>query len=469
MVSVPIFSQILGLLLTPIVTRLYSPADFGLLESFGASCVIFSVITTLGYHNAIVLPKSRNAAINILFMSIVFTMIVSLISAVFILILGEEVSEWIGSPSLGKYLWLVPVAVLIHGTHQSLRQWKSREREFSNMAISSVSEIVIKKTYQILIGILGFASGFHLIIAGIVASIVRNFVLLSKIRDIKSKAISIVNVREVLIRYKKFPIYSIWGDLFSRLPAIIIAIMTVKYFGQELLGYYGLSLMVLSLPFALISGSIMEAFIPRVAMAKHDGKHTDMFERLYVRLVVLMVFPFIILWHYSDILFPFVFGDNWAESGVIAKILITKILFEMMFTPALSLINVMEKQHLQLIRSVSNSIVTAIALFIGNYYSDFYMALWVIVIFEALLITIVGGYMMHIISFKVSEVMQKLMKYMLIIVLFFYAMGKVKTYYDNVNVELFLIVAGMSVIYYLLLVYLDKELQRYFYKLYAKL
>jgi lipopolysaccharide exporter len=386
---------------------------------------------------------------------------VSVISAVFILILGKEVSEWIGSPSLEKYLWLVPIVVLVHGTHQSLRQWKSREREFSNMALSSVSEIIIKKVYQIFIGILGFASGLNLIIAGIVATILRNLVLLYKLRDVEFKVINAVSIKKALVRYKKFPIYTVWGDLFSRLPAIIIAIMIVKYFGQEMLGHYGLSLMVLSLPFVLISGSIMEAFIPRVAMAKHDGKHIEMFEKLYIRLVVLMVFPFIVLWHYSGILFPFVFGDNWTEAGIIAQVLIVKILFEIIFSPSLSLINVMEKQQLQVIRSVSSSLVTAIALLIGNYYSDFYMALWIIVCFEALSITIIGGYMMNIINFKFLHIMKKMMKHMLIIVLFYFVMENIKLYYNSVNFELLLIIIAISSCYYLLMLFLDKELQQY--------
>jgi len=448
---------------------LYSPEDFGLLESFGAACVAFSVFSTLGYHNAIVLPKNEGTAVNILFVSIVSTVLISLFSLFFFLTFRDEVSQWIGAPELEGYLLLAPLIVFIHGTHQSFRQWKSRNRDFKNMALSSVAEIIVKKIYQIPVGLFGYASGLNLIYAGIVASVTRNIVLLSKIKDIDLQVINIIDIRRVLIKYKKFPIYSIWSDLFSRLPAIIIAVMMVKYFGQDMLGYYGLSLMVLSLPFVLISGSIMEAFTPRVAMAKHEGRHSKMFEKLYTRLIVLMIFPLIILWFYSDILFPFVFGAAWGESGVIAQVLTVKIFFEIIFSPALSLINIMEKQELQLVRSVVSSIITAIALLLGSYYNDFYFALWVIVWFESLSIAILGGYMMHVIKFEFLYVIRSLVKHIVIIAIFIYGMSYIKTYYNKVEFDLLLIILMMSASYYLLMLYLDKELQQYLKRLYLKL
>ena len=68
--------------------------------------------------------------------------------------------------------------------------------------------------------------------------------------------------------------------------------------------------MVLSLPSVLISGSISEAFSPRVAMAKHENKHTELLEKLYVRLVAIIIFPFITLGIFGDRLFPIVFGSE---------------------------------------------------------------------------------------------------------------------------------------------------------------
>ena len=61
----PMMSQILGILLTPILTRMYSPDAFGLAALFGSIVMIPSVFATMGYNGAIILPKSNATANNL--------------------------------------------------------------------------------------------------------------------------------------------------------------------------------------------------------------------------------------------------------------------------------------------------------------------------------------------------------------------------------------------------------------------
>ena len=56
------FAQLLPLLITPLLTRLYSPESFGLFANFIAITAIISSIVSLRLEMAILLPKSTKIA-----------------------------------------------------------------------------------------------------------------------------------------------------------------------------------------------------------------------------------------------------------------------------------------------------------------------------------------------------------------------------------------------------------------------
>ena len=227
-----------------------------------------------------------------------------------------------------------------------------------------------------------------------------------------------------------------------------------------MLGYYGLSLMVLSLPSKLISGSIGEAFSPRVAMAKHENKHTELLEKIYVRLVAIMIFPFMILGIFGDRLFPIVFGSEWIQSGVIVQILVFRIFFEIIFSPSLSLVDIMDKQELHLIRSIASSLISISALLLGAYYDSFYFALWSIVLLEGATIIIVGGYMMRLIHFPFLHSMKKLSKPVFISIILILLLFLSEGFFLANNLYFFGIIGLAFLIYYASVAYWDREMTR---------
>jgi O-antigen/teichoic acid export membrane protein len=278
------------------------------------------------------------------------------------------------------------------------------------------------------------------------------------LKSISLKNKSYLKLWAVARRYRKFPQYSVWSELFDRLPTAIISFMIIKYFGQDMLGYYSISLMVISLPSTLISGSIGEAFGPRLAMAKHENKHVELLKKLYIRLVAIMIFPFIILGLFSDRLFPIVFGVDWVQAGIISQILVFRIFFEIVFSPSMSLVNIMEKQELNIIRAVVSTVISVSALGLGAYYDNFYLALWCLALFEGASIAILGGYMMRLIHFPFLYAIKKLARFILIAVFLGGTIFVTEDLFFANNLYLIAIISMAFLFYYATLVYLDREL-----------
>ena len=459
--SVPLVSQVLGILLMPILTRMYAPEAFGLAALFGSIIVIPAVFSTMGYHYAIVLPKNNSLAKIVLllcFCSIIFITGISFVVTVF---MQDIIALKLNAPSLINYLWLAPAFVFLHGVFMALRFWKARFRHFSNLSLARVSEILGKKVYQISSGVLGFTSFGSLIYALLIANILKCLVLM---RSLNIGAISFtrrtyLKLIAVALRYKKFPQFNVGSELLNRLPAVVISIFFVKYFGPDTLGYYGLSLMVLSLPSALVVGSIIEAFIPRAAVAKHSNRHAELLEKVYVPLVEIATFPFIILGIFSDKLFPFVFGPEWIQAGIISQILVIKIVFEVIFSPSLALIDIINRQELNFIRSIVTNFNHAAACIVGVYFENFYYTLWTLVLLESALIIVMSGYMMHLVNFQFVLSMRRLLKPFMISVLLTITLLLIRMSFD-LNIIMLLLMIGISIlVYYTLLLFFDREIR----------
>jgi len=68
-------AQIIGFALTPIISRLFTPADFGIFGSFSAIVGVVLAGITLDYSQAIMLPKEKNDALDLFFIVRYFNVI----------------------------------------------------------------------------------------------------------------------------------------------------------------------------------------------------------------------------------------------------------------------------------------------------------------------------------------------------------------------------------------------------------
>jgi len=108
-------AQILLVLAVPILTRLYTPEDFGLLAVYASLLAIIGVISTLRYELAIPLPEDDVEAANVAVLSLLLVAISTALTAILLLMLGTSIFELLGVPVLANYMWLIPVGLLISG------------------------------------------------------------------------------------------------------------------------------------------------------------------------------------------------------------------------------------------------------------------------------------------------------------------------------------------------------------------
>ena len=119
LLSANVVAQVIGLLVYPILTRIYAPEDFGLLNLFLSIGGVLTILSTAEYYYAIVLPKNQKDAISVLYVGLGCLLFVSLLIGISVFF-ADPISKLLKSPLLASYYWMMPiyVFVLIYGGSQ---------------------------------------------------------------------------------------------------------------------------------------------------------------------------------------------------------------------------------------------------------------------------------------------------------------------------------------------------------------
>ena len=193
-------------------------------------------------------------------------------------------------------------------------------------------------------------------------------------------------------------------------------------------------------------------------MAKHEGKHTEMLEKIYASLVPLMIFPFIVIAVFGDTLFPFVFGARWIEAGLISQILAFRIFVEIIFSPAFNLVNIVEKQELDLIRSIVSTLISLVSILLGVHFGNVYLAFWCIALMEGVVMILFAGYLMRLINFHFWLSMHKVSKYFFVCLTLSTALICLKMFFEPNMFSILFTIGFTTAINYILILYFDREL-----------
>ena len=126
-------AQLIGLLVYPLLTRLYSPDDFGLLTLFLQIGNVLVMLTTMEYHYAIVLPDNEQDAQNVMRLCFRLLALSTIVVAVSVLF-RAPIAALFKSPDLARFYPLMPLMVFALGLWNMLNYWYIRRKAFSRIS-----------------------------------------------------------------------------------------------------------------------------------------------------------------------------------------------------------------------------------------------------------------------------------------------------------------------------------------------
>lgn len=300
------------------------------------------------YELAIMLPERDEEAANLLGVSLGFTLLISLLLVPLVRWSRGPLLRWLNAPSLGSYLWLVPLVVLTSGVFLALNYWNSRTKHFGRLSIASVTSSLTTTPLTLGLGFAGHATAGSMIAAGIAGQAVATSVLGCQIwRDDRRVFLRSIRWRamgEGIGRYKKFPLYDSWASLMNVISGQLLPLLLAIFFSSTAVGFYALGYRLLSMPSTLIGSAISQVFFQHAAVAQNDGTLTPVVRNTFTRLLALGLFPILLIMITGKDIFSVVFGSQWAEAGIYAQILAPWILMNFVSSPISTIYSILEMQ-----------------------------------------------------------------------------------------------------------------------------
>jgi len=357
--------QAVTILVSPILTRLYSPEDFGVYGVYASMLGIITVIASLRYEYAIPLPEDDETAVNILFLCFVLLLGMVILSWFVVQRLGPQIVVWANAPGLKRYLWLIPLGLLGAGTYQILNYWAIRKRDFNRLARTRISRGVGRAAVQVGVGFAGVGSLGLLLgqLAGETAgSASLGLAAWSKDRG-AFKTVSLQRMRRAGARYKRFPLFSSWADFLEGLGTQLPQILFAAFYGVEVAGWFALGQRVIGAPLNIVVNSVAQVYFGEAArLPKDDPKAMRrLFLKLTSRLALIGGLPVAVICALAPWFFTFVFGREWETAGRYVQILGLMFAVRFAIVPLFHTLSVLERQDLYAIWQA-----TRLALVVGG-------------------------------------------------------------------------------------------------------
>ena len=335
-------SQALSLAAAPLLTRLYTPADFGLLAVYMSVTTVLGVVLALRYELAVPLPETTREALAIVWAAIACVVMLSAISLIVVLFFREGIADLLNAPSLAPMLFLLPLGLLLLGSFNVFRYWCIRVGAFLPIGKARLVQVLSSLTIQIA----GASFGAVALLAGQVANQGAGSLSLGRIvrKAERAEHPTLAEVRHAFWRYRRFPLISSWAALLNRSSAQMPTLLFAVFFGPAIAGVYALAMRVLNTPAAVFSGAIISTFLSSAAERARDGTLPPLVEKAYRYLTHLAVPALAVIAVISPDAFRVLFGAEWEQAGQIARWVTLLVYCSIAIAPLISLFGVLERQ-----------------------------------------------------------------------------------------------------------------------------
>lgn len=364
-------AQIIPLALSPVLTRLYSPDDFGILALFFSICSILSVVAAGRYELSIVIPEKDEEAANIVFLSIFVSAVFALFLQIVFAVFNSEIASLLGNESISFWLYFVPLVVFMMSLYNILRYFSIRIKDFKNVAVTRAVKSAAGGAIKLVLGLVGFTSG-GLVTGEVISQFFGNTSLIRNVYRRKElfAGVNRAKMAEEAKKYSDFPKFSLPGALSNSLSLNLNSFFLTSFFSLAVLGQYALVNKAVSVPLTIIGSSVSDAYFQRAARERNEtGSAKNAFIQSAKYLSFIAVPVFLVLFFFGEVLFAFVFGDSWKIAGSYAKILSFLVAVRLVAAPLSVTMSTFEKQKTSLMLTLLQLILMVCVFVVSNIFS----------------------------------------------------------------------------------------------------
>lgn len=359
-------AQIITICAMPIVTRLYTPEQIGVISLFLAFFAFWAATLSLRYEYALMIAEDDSEA------HVVHRLAILLVGAMSVLGLpvlwALHRAQILGFGLLPYWTPFVAGPILLgYGLFMVYRSWALRAGIVKQITKASIARSAANAITRVILGYFGggvfglfaaeFAGAWGAMLE--LARNVRAHFLTSRPSSFPISALLLVGRRYIKFATLETP--STWvNQLTLTLPIPMIA----SLFGASAAGLFGLARAIGSIPTSQVGRAIGDVFAMELAAAVRIGdrmRARSLFYKALRRLAGFGFAPTAALGAFSPALAPLIFGSAWSEVGWIVAAIAPWLYIELVVSPITAVLFVLQAQEYKLIYDVLSLVTIAAA------------------------------------------------------------------------------------------------------------
>jgi lipopolysaccharide exporter len=352
LISGTTFAQAFSVIIYILLSRIYSEEDFGLFGLYMNILNITVIFSTAKYELAILLPENDREAVNLLGLSGLISVLVSLILLLVVVTMNDLICKWIGSEQISGWLYLVPLSTMLVGWFTSFRNYSNRLKKYRLIAGANIGQSISNSLLKLGLGLLvaGAAGLIFGVVFGQLVGFLVFFTVHWRLHRIKTGWISWSEMKRLGRQYILFPKYNMWQGLINNLSGAFPVFILSSYFSTAVAGYYTFGYMILYRPVNLLANAFYQVMFQRFSEKKQRNLSMHSEVRIFLkRTIQLLLVPFILSGIFFPDIFGFVFGDKWIEAGRYAQILLPWIFMVSLVMPLSFIPDLYKRQRVAMI------------------------------------------------------------------------------------------------------------------------
>lgn len=319
LVSSSALGQIITVIASPIITRIYNQYELGMYTLLLTMSTMIAPVLSLRYEMEIVLESDEKNLNSIVQLALILNAVISFITSLFM-----GLYYYYTGYKKESFLFFIIVfwVNIITGFINVIVAYNNRRKEYKIIANGYVIRMLIQNIGMVAFGILNCGL-WGIAISQIIGCLVNALYQYMKSRAIfLDFKIDMISIKSVLLKYKNQALYSSPAALVNGISYSIINFYIDFLYGAEVLGVYSISYRVLGIPTSIIAGNVSKVFFETASKEyKSKGNFFDCYRKTIFLLAIFAIPLFLLMYILAVPLCEFFFGEGWRAAGEYIKIL----------------------------------------------------------------------------------------------------------------------------------------------------
>lgn len=386
-----VVAQLILVGLSPILTRIFTPADFGIFGTYTSLLGIFLVISALAYEKAIPMEDNRDNVHHIVWLCIGISLVWFLSGLILYLITGWSVFQLMGISVSYIVPILFGVGIFAASIQQILSYWAIRNNQYGHISFAKISQSSANGVAQIGLAGVITQTGAGLVTGDVLGRIAGSMNLL--VRFVKQEGFSLQRGRWLLLlkKYQQFPLLGMPSLVLNNVAIQLPTLLFVVFFGIALSGQFSLTQRMVGIPIAMITTALGQVFYGKASELLRENPRAlqKVYWKLTSRLFLIFLLPMCLFAGVSPMIFTWLFGPSWEMASVYAQMLTPMFFAQLVVLPVSQILYITENQGLQLLWDSSRFALLLVGFFLIY---QFQMGMTAAVLFFSIAMT--GSYVL---------------------------------------------------------------------------